>query len=130
MGRVLSGLDASQRDESARSMNPYFLLAGVIAWAVSVAGAFFYGQGVGKDSEIATQAREDKVAVIATEAAASAVAHSLSKMQVKNVTIRQQLETQVRENTVYRDCKLDPAIQRLLNSSPGIAPAASAASGG
>lgn len=111
-------------------MNPYFLLAGVIAWAASVAGAFFYGQGIGRDSEIATQAREDKVAVIAREAAASAVADSISKMQVKNVTIRQQLETQVRENTIYRDCKLDPAIQRLLNSSPGIAPAASAASGG
>ena len=110
-------------------MNPYLLLGGVITWAASIAGAFFYGHGVGRDMEIAIQARENKVATIATEAAASAVAYSLSKMQVKNVTIRQQLETQVRENTVYRDCKLDAGAVRLLNSSPGIAPAASAASG-
>lgn len=111
-------------------MNTYFLLANVVLWAVSVTGAFFYGQTVGADSEIAVQARENKAVIIASEAAASAVAHSLSKITVKNVTVRQQLETQVRENTVYRDCKLEPSAVRLLNSGPAIAPAASSAGGG
>lgn len=111
-------------------LNPYILLALVVSWGASVAGAFFYGQGVGADSEIAAQARENKVAVIATEAAASAVAHSLSKIQVKNVTVRQQLETRVHESTVYRDCKLTPDVVRMLNDGPAIAPPASAASGG
>ena len=125
MASVLSRLDASQRDELARSMNPYLLLAGVIAWAASVAGAFFYGQGVGKDSEIATQAREDKVAVIASEAAASAAARAISKLEVKHVTIRQKADTVIREVPAYRDCVNDQRVLDSINQARGYEPAGS-----
>ena len=118
--------------------NPYILLALVIGWGASVAGAFFYGQGVGKDSEIATQAREEKVRVIATEAAASAAAHAISKIEVKHATIRQTLEREVVEKPVFRDCRSGRGAVELFNSTVppnaldanglGIVPPADAAS--
>lgn len=111
-------------------MNPYFLLASVIAWAASVGGAFFYGQGIGKDSEIATQSREDKVAVIATEAAASAAAYAISKLEIKHATIRQTLQREVIEKPVFRDCRSGADAARMLNDTIGAPAAASAASGG
>lgn len=111
-------------------LNPYILLALVVAWGASVAGAFFYGQGVGKDSEIATQAREDKVRSIATEAAASAAAHAISQIQVKHTTIRQQATTEIRRDPIYVDCNHPDAVRRLLDAALTNGGAASAPSGG
>ncbi len=106
-------------------MNPYFLLAAVIAWGASVAGAFFYGEGVGKDSEIATQARENKVALVASEAAASAAANAISKLEVKHAVIRQKAETVIREVPVYRDCSHDNRVLDAINQARGYEPAGS-----
>jgi hypothetical protein len=106
-------------------MNPYFILGAVIVWAASVAGAFFYGQGVGKDSEIATQAREDKVAILASEAAASAAAKAISKLEVKHAVIRQKADTIIREVPVYRDCLNDDRVLDAINQARGYEPAGS-----
>ncbi len=107
-------------------MNPYALLAGLGIWAASVLGAGWWAYGAGKDSEIATQAREDRAAAVATEAATSAAATAISKIEVKNVQIRQPLETIIRTEKVFQDCRSGPNAVRLLNATPGIAPAASA----
>lgn len=106
-------------------MNPYFLLAGVVAWAVTVASAFFYGRDIGKDSEIAAQSREDKVAFIATEAAASAAANAISKLEVKHVTIRQKADTVIREVPDYSRCINDQRVLDSINQARGFEPAGS-----
>ena len=106
-------------------MNPYFILAGVTAWAASVGGAFFYGHGVGKDSEIAAQSREDKVAFIATEAAASAAANAISKLEIKHVTIRQKADTVIREVPDYSRCVNDQRVLDSINQARGFEPAGS-----
>ena len=111
-------------------MNPYTLLGGVLLWVASIAAAGAWSYNAGKDAEIATQAREDRAAAVATQAAASAAAHAISQIEVRNVTIRQPLETIVRTEQVFRDCRSGPDAQRLLNSTPGVAPAASAAGDG
>ena len=106
-------------------MNPYILLAIVITWGASVAGAFFYGEGVGKDSEIATQARENKAIVAASEAAASAAAQAISKLEVKHAVIRQKAETVIREVPVYRDCLNDNRVLDAINQARGFESAGS-----
>lgn len=103
-------------------MNPYALLGAGVLWVASLAAAGWWAYGAGQDAEIATQAREDKAAAVATQAAASAAAAAISKIEVRNVTIRQPLETIVRTEQVFRDCRSGPDALRLLNATPGIAP--------
>lgn len=41
-------------------MNLYLILAAVLAWGASAGGAFLYGQHVGAEHELVTQARLDQ----------------------------------------------------------------------
>jgi hypothetical protein len=93
-------------------MNPWLLLAAGTLWAGSLASTGWWMYERGKDSELATQAREDKAVAIASGAAASAAAGAISKLGVKHVTIRQRTDTVVREVPVYRECRHD---QRVLD---------------
>ena len=112
-------------------MNPYALLAWVLAWGLSVAGAARWAYGAGQDSEVAAKARDEHVARVATEAATLASAHAISKIEVKHVTLRSALEREIQTREVFRDCRSGPDALRLLNAGPGVtAPAASAAGGG
>jgi hypothetical protein len=75
---------------------------------------------MGAEHEIAAQARQDAAVQAMTEAAAKAIA----RIEVKNVTIRQRLETEIREKPVYRDCRMDADGLRLVNEAiTGTAPA-------
>lgn len=108
-------------------MTPYAWAAGGLLWAASVLGAGWWAYGAGKDAETAAQTREDRAAQAATTAATQAAAAAIAKIEVRNVTIRQPLETIVRTEQVFRDCRSGPDAVRLLNSTPGVAAAASSA---
>jgi hypothetical protein len=110
-------------------MNPYLLLAALIAVGALTGGAYYQGRQDGANGELATQAREDSAIAKGAAAAASAAAVAISGIDVKNVTIRQTLEKEVHENTVYRDCRSGPLAVGMLNSTPGVGPAAAASSG-
>jgi hypothetical protein len=110
-------------------MNPWALLGIVLAVGALTGAAYVRGRHDGENAEIASRQRVEDVRVAATEAAASAVASGLARMKVTNTTIHQTLEKEVRENTVYRDCRSGPDAVRLLNSTPGVASAASAPGG-
>lgn len=94
-------------------MNPWFL----VGWAISLAGAFFYGTGVGQDREIAKQAAVEDSVRATREAAAQGVAGEIAKLKPQNTIIRGRVETIVRENTVYRDCRHTPDGLRVLNEA-------------
>lgn len=98
-------------------MNLYGALVAAILWGSSLAGAFFYGDKVGGDREVATQAREDRVVKIATDAAASAAAGAIAAQRPKNVTIRQETEREIRTNTVYAECRHSPEQLQRLNAA-------------
>lgn len=102
-------------------LNPWLLLAIVLAWGTTVAGAGWRGYEAGKDHCIAEQIRDTAVAEIAAESAAKAIA----KIEVKNTTIRQTLEKEIHEKPVFRDCRSGPDAVRVLNSTQGIAQSAS-----
>jgi hypothetical protein len=112
-------------------INPYTLIAIAGAWAVSLAGASYWAYGAGQDKEIAAQARESKASLQAAEIAARVSAEAISKIEVRNVHVRQALEREVITRDIYRDCRTGPGAVQLLNSTPGIAqPAAKPASSG
>lgn len=96
-------------------MNLY-LIAG-IAWAASIAASGYVAFGLGQDHEIAKQAKQEKVISEVRQAAMDAAAEAISKIEVKNVTIRQELEREIRTNTVFRDCRSGDAAVRLFNSA-------------
>ena len=111
-------------------INPWILLALVVGWGASVGTAFFYGEGVGRDMEIAAQAREDRATQLAIDTTNRTVAEAISKIQVKNTTIRQTLEKEIHERPVFRDCRSGPDAMRLLNDTVSAPSAASAPGAG
>ena len=102
---------------------PWMILA--VTLLVGGAGATGYWQGSKhKADEIAAQtAREAALVEKTRETAAAAAAEQISKIEVKNVTIRQKAETITREVPVYGDCRHDPRTLGLLNDAlaPGAA---------
>jgi hypothetical protein len=99
------------------SMNPYAILAAVLLWGASVGGAFFYGQGIGKDSQIAKEA-DIKTAIADTrQAALEGAADGIAKSKVRSTIIQGRVETIVRDNVVYRECAHAPDGLRNVNEA-------------
>lgn len=109
-------------------MNPYMILGAVALWAASLGAAYYKGAEHEKASEEARQAREDKAIAATREAVTQAAAEAIRKIEVRNVQIRQPLETIVRTEKVFVDCRSGEPARSLLNAT--IASAASAASQG
>lgn len=99
-------------------MTRQYLLAGVLlAWVASLGWSYYSGHQAGEEQCMAEQLRDLEVARIATDAAAASAAEAISKIEVRNVTIRQKLEREVREVPVYRDCRHSPDGLRAVNEA-------------
>lgn len=94
--------------------------------AAAVAGAYWQGRQHCRDSCEAAAAREERVAQVATDAAASAAAGAIAQITVRQVTIRQEVEREIQTRTEYRDCRHSAEqLQRInaaLTGSPASAP--------
>lgn len=99
-------------------MNPYLIIAALLG----VLGAGYGGFRLGVDHEVAAQAREDQHIAQAVDAANGAAAAAIAKLVPKNTTIRQTLEKEIHENTVYRDCKSSDSVVREFNAGIDAAP--------
>lgn len=102
-------------------VNPWVLLV----WAGSLAFTAFIGYGFGQDAEIADQSRVTAAVAKAGEEAAQKSAEAISKLKVKHVTIKQQAETVIRDNPVYRDCVHPDGMLDTINQARGYEPASS-----
>lgn len=98
-------------------MNPYVLLALVIAWGASIAGTGWVSFGLGKDSEIAGQAKIKQAIEDTREKAQQGAASAIAEIKIVNTTIHQKAETVVRENTVYRDCRHVDGMRDTINQA-------------
>lgn len=94
-------------------MNPYFIIGALLA----AAGTFFYGMDVGEDRAIAKQKTTQELIDKVYDKAQQGAADSIAAMEVKNVTITQPIRTEVRTNTVYRECVHSPGGLRDLNAA-------------
>lgn len=94
-------------------MNPYLIIGALVAVLAAGAGGF----KLGADHELAAQAREDKHVAAAIEAANTASAVAIAGIKVENTTIHQELQREIRTNTIYADCKHSPGGLRSLNDA-------------
>ena len=110
-------------------MNPAAVLCALITLIAGAGVVYVKGRADGRAVERDKHAAELSIEVRATAAAASAAADAISRIEVKHVTIRQALETQVREVPVFRDCHLPADSLRNLNAAlTGAEPASAAGS--
>lgn len=84
---------------------------------VLIVSAFFYGQKVGADGQVAEQAVIDKAIADTRQAALEGAADAIAKIKVRNTTIQGRVDTIIKENPVYGDCKHTPESLRLLNEA-------------
>lgn len=95
------------------------LLLGGAVWLASLAAAGWWAYNTGRDVELATQYREGRAAIAAADSAASAAAAAISRIEVRNVTVRQTLEREIRTHTVYAECRHSPDGLRAVNAALG-----------
>lgn len=98
-------------------MNPYLIAGAVLAWSVSVGGAFFYGTGVGKDREVARQSEILQAIADTRYQAEQGAANAIAQIKITNTTIRGKTETIVRENVRYLECRHDPDGVQVINDA-------------
>lgn len=101
---------------SLSDLNPYKWAAIGTAVIVSLGSASFIGFQVGSTF---TQGRWDSAVIAQAKgeaAALKAAAEAIAKIEVKSETHIQPLRTEIRTNTVYRDCKHSPDSVRNLNA--------------
>ena len=111
-------------------MSRWAILGAVLLVGALVGGAYRQGREDGENKIQAQQTREETLARAAADSAASAAAAAISKIEVRNVVVNKALEREVLTREVFRDCRSGPDAVRMLNSTPGIAAPAGAASAG
>lgn len=94
-------------------MNPYL----IIACLVAILGAGAGGFKLGADHEVASQARADAQVAKAVDAANTAAAEAISNIKVVNTTIQNEVQREIRTNTVYAECHNTAAGLRLSNDA-------------
>ena len=98
-------------------MNLYVIIVAILA-ALGLAGVSGWkGYHLGQDSVIAAQAKEAVVIQKVQAAAALGAAQEISKIEVKHTTVRQQLETEIREKPIYRDCVVSERVLGFVNQA-------------
>lgn len=97
-------------------LNPTVILT--VISAVSISGGLGYCHGVRTtENEIAADiAREEQLAQSLYDKMILAAASEISKIEIVNTTIRQELEREIRIEKVYLECKHTDDTVRLLNA--------------
>ena len=98
-------------------INPYVYLVAALVWLLTLAGSGWGGFQLGRDTEVAIKAREEKVAQIAGQAAAASAAGAIAKLEVKRVEITQRVQTRIQQVPVYRDCRHDERVLGDVNEA-------------
>lgn len=88
--------------------------------AIAGGGLYLEGKKAGRNEVRAQVASQTDIAREAAQIAATISAQAISKIEVKHVTLRQQMEREVLTREVFRDCRSGPTAVGLLNDSPGI----------
>jgi hypothetical protein len=98
-------------------MNIQALLLAIILWGASLFGMFLYGNNNGKSIEQAKQAAVYAAIEDTRKIAMLGAADAISKIVVRNTTVQGKVETIVRDNPIYRDCKHDADSLSVINQA-------------
>jgi len=94
-------------------LNPWIMLAGLLALLASFGGGYAKGR---IDAE-SNQVRDELLIQQAAQAAQSATAELIANIKIKNTTIKQEIQREILEKPVYRDCRHDAVGVQLINSA-------------
>lgn len=94
-------------------MNPWVLLGLAVAFLSALFGAYTHGVMV-TEGAYALAAQESKTA---RDEALAAAAKEIAKIDVKNITIRQNLEKEVHEKLIYSSCVNTDSGMQLINAA-------------
>lgn len=102
-------------------INPYFLVAVLVA----LIGAGVGGFRLGVDHEKASQVDQQALIASAVSAASDAAAQAIAQIKIKNTTIHSEVQHEIREKVVYAECRHSADGMRLVNQAinPDAAPA-------
>jgi hypothetical protein len=98
-------------------MNPYTIIGALLIWGVTFVAGYGYGHRAGVDRTISGQASADQVRRETIEAAQQGAAQAIATLKPVNTTIVQKTQKEVRENTVYRDCRVPASGVQLANEA-------------
>jgi hypothetical protein len=102
---------------SALILNPWVIGVAVAALIASHGAVGYKAFRLGQNDIIAETSKLIDQEVRTRDAAIAAAAEAISKIEVRNVTVRQKAETITREVPVYRDCRHDGDGLRLINQA-------------
>lgn len=94
-------------------MNPYIIIAMLVGVLAAGAGGF----KLGADHEVAAQAREQNHIAEAVDAANATAAQAIASIKPKYTTIQNEVQREIRTNTVFTECKLPADSMRLVNQA-------------
>lgn len=97
--------------------NPYVILAIVLGLIASHGTVGYKAYHAGQNQVIAETAKLEDVEARTRTAALAVTSDAISKIEVRNVTVRQKAETITREVPVYSECQHDPDGLRLVNDA-------------
>lgn len=90
-------------------MNPWPIILAVVLLAAGAVG----GWKACSDHRDALELAEAQ----GKAAALDATAREIAKIEVRNTTVKQTVETQIKEIPVYRDCKNTPEVLGTINEA-------------
>jgi hypothetical protein len=99
------------------ALNPWLILGVSVVAVGALGGSYVKGRADGRAVEIAQRVTLEEVARVAREAAMAGAAEKIAAIEVKHVTVRQKLETEIREKPVYRDCFADQRVLDTVNEA-------------
>lgn len=111
-------------------MTIWLVLSGVLLSIAASSGAYIYGLGVGEAKVLSRQSSQDALIREVIDASSQAAASEIAKIKVRHVTIKQQLQKELQERTIYKDCRTGSDAVRLFNSTIPSETAASQPSSG
>jgi hypothetical protein len=94
-------------------MNPYFLIAILLAFM----GAGWGGFKLGVDHQKAGEIDKKELVAEAVDAANNVSAAAIAELRPKYTTINQEVRHEVQTNTIFSECKLPANSVRLVNTA-------------
>lgn len=112
-------------------MNPWAILGAVLLVGALTGAAYRQGREDGEAKVVAQEAREREIAAEAVNAANAAAARAIAAIRVRHQTITQEVQREVIDRPVYRECLHSPDGLRNINAAlTGAAPASAPGAGG
>ena len=93
------------------------LSGGIDSALVAVLGAGAGGFKLGADHQLAAQAREQNHIAEAVDAANAASAEAIAKITPKYTTIQNEVQREIRTNTIFTECSLPATSLRNVNQA-------------